>query len=162
MDVNFGKKVPLDEKDKEILKMLVDDPRATVADISRKVGVQRDTVMYRIQRFEKRGLISKYHTILDPQALGLNIFMMVLIKVAPVSTDFIDSFLGKLVEHKNVTHISRLLGKYDYFIQMAAEDIRAFDAALDEVKGFGKGIIVDMEMTSIIDGPKTDDFSGLI
>lgn len=162
MEAEFAIKVPLDEKDREILKILVADPRASVADISRKVGAQRDTVMYRIKRFEKRGLISKYHTILDPQALGLNIFMMVLLKIAPVSTELVNDFLEQLVVHKNVTHISRLIGKYDYFIQMAAEDIKAFDAALDEVKTKGKGIIVDMEMASIIDGPKTDDFSGLI
>jgi DNA-binding Lrp family transcriptional regulator len=155
-------KVNLDEKDRSILQLLLKDPRTPIADIAREVGVQRDTVMYRIRRFEKRGLIAKYHTILEPQALGLNIFMMVLIKVAPVPRADVDAFIKKLVAHKNVTHIGRLVGKYDYFLQMAAEDIAAFDKALDEVKALHDGLIVDVEVSNVIDGIKIDDFSGLI
>ena len=155
-------KVNLDEKDRNILQLLLKDPRTQIADIAREVGVQRDTVMYRIQRFEKRGLIAKYHTILEPQALGLNIFMMVLVKVAPVSRGEVDAFIKKLVAHKNVTHIGRLVGKYDYFLQMAAEDIVAFDRALDEVKALHEGLIADVEISNVIDGIKIDDFSGLI
>ena len=155
-------KVNLDEKDRNILQLLLKDPRTQIADIAREVGVQRDTVMYRIQRFEKRGLIAKYHTILEPSALGLNIFMMVLVKVAPVSRGEVEIFIQKLVAHKNVTHIGRLVGKYDYFLQMAAEDIVAFDKALDEVKALHEGLIVDVEISNVIDGIKIDDFSGLI
>ena len=154
--------VNLDEKDRSILRILLNDPRTQVADIAREVGVQRDTVMYRIRRFEKRGLIAKYHAILDPQALGLNTFMMVLIKVAPVSRAEIESFITKLLAHKNITHIGRLVGKYDYFLQMAAEDISAFDKALDDVKAMHEGLIVGMEISNIIDDIKLDDFSGLI
>lgn len=152
----------LDEKDRAILRILMKDPRAQIADIARDVGIQRDTVMYRIRRFEKRGLIAKYHTILEPETLGFSIFMMVLIKVAPVPRAEIDAFIQKLVLHKNVTHIGRLIGKYDYFLQMAAEDISAFDKALDDVKAIHEGVIVDVELANIIDGIKIDDFSGLI
>lgn len=155
-------RVNLDEKDRKILKILLKDPRTQVADIAREVGVQRDTVMYRIRRFEKRGLIAKYHTIVEPQALGLNIFMMVLIKVAPVSREEVETFIKKLSAHKNVTHIGRLVGKYDYFLQMAAEDIVAFDKAFDEVKAIHEGLVVDVEISNVIDGIKIDDFSGLI
>lgn len=162
METEIGKKVPLDEKDKKILHLLMNDPRISVADIAREVGAQRDTVMYRIRRFEKRGLIVKYHLIVKAQALGLNIFMMVLIKVAPVSRSEIDTFIQKLTAHKNVTHIGRLVGKYDYFLQMAAEDIVAFDTALDEVKALHEGLIVDIDISNVIDGIKIDDFSGLI
>ena len=95
MEAEIIAKVPLDEKDREILKMLVADPRSSVADIAREVGVQRDTVMYRIRRFETRGLISKYHTILEPQALGLSIFMLVLVKTAPVAGDVLEELPQK-------------------------------------------------------------------
>lgn len=155
-------KVNLDEKDRAILRIIVADPRTPIADIARQVGIQRDTVLYRIKRFEKRGLIMKYHTILEPQALGLNIFMMVLIKLAPVDKDALKDFLEKLVAHKNVTHVSRLVGRYDYFLQIAAEDIVSLDTVLDELKSIRQGLIVDMDISSVIDGLKTDDFSGLI
>jgi len=87
---------------------------------------------------------------------------MVLLKTAPVSREVLGKFIEKLVAHKNVTHVARLVGKYDYFLQMAAEDIVAFDAALDEIKGIQEGLITDIEISNIIDGLKVDDFSGLI
>lgn len=61
--------VPIDKKDRHILALLVKDARTTVADIAREVGVQRDTVRYRIERMERKGLIKMYHTILDPTSL---------------------------------------------------------------------------------------------
>lgn len=152
----------LDEKDRAILRLLVRDPQMQVADIAREVGVQRDTVVYRVKRMEKRGLIMKYHTILDPLALGLGVFMMVLVKLNPVSKSELEVFLGKLMAHKNVTHISRLVGKHDYLLQIAAEDILAFDAVLDDIKAIQVGLIADIEISNVIDGLKTDDFSGLI
>lgn len=155
-------KVNLDEKDSAILRLVVRDPRMQIADIAREVGVQRDTVMYRIKRMEKRGLIMKYHTILEPLALGLNVFMMVLLKLNPVSKSELDVFLEKLKGHKNVTQVSRLVGKYDYFLQIASEDIVAFDGVLDDIKGMHVGIIADMDISNVIDGIKTDDFTGLI
>ena len=157
-----GLQVNLDEKDRAILRLVVRDPRMQISDIAREVSVQRDTVHYRIQRMEKRGLIMRYHTILDPQALGFSVFMMVLIKLNPVSKSELDVFLTKLKEHNNVTHISRLVGKCDYFLQIAAKDIMAFDAVLDDLKMIQVGLIADIEISNVIDGIKTDDFSGLI
>jgi len=155
-------KVNLDEKDRAILRLIVRDPRMQVADIAREVGVQRDTVVYRVKRMEKRGLITKYHTILEPLALGLNVFMMVLVKLNPATKSELEAFLAKLQAHKNVTHVSRLVGKYDYLLQIAAEDIVAFDSVLDDVKAVQVGLINDIEIANVIDGLKTDDFSGLI
>lgn len=157
-----GTQVNLDEKDRAILRLIVRDPRMQVADIAREVGVQRDTVVYRVKRMEKRGLITKYHTILDPLSLGLGVFMMVLVKLNPVSKSELEVFLDKLKGHKNVTQVSRLVGKYDYFLQIAAEDIVVFDAVLDDIKAMHMGIIADMDISNVIDGIKTDDFTGLI
>lgn len=155
-------RVNLDETDAKVLRQIIDDPRASIADIARNIGVQRDTVKYRIERFEKRGLVMKYHTILDPAALGCEVFMLVLIKTAPISRGVLQNFVERLQVHKNVTHIARLVGKYDYMLQMAAPDIVAFDAALDEIKSFETGIITEIELANLIDGIKIDDFGGLI
>lgn len=156
------KTAPLDARDKQILKLLAQDPRTSIADIAREIEAQRDTVAYRIGRLERKGVISKYHTILDPQALGLSVFMLALIKMNPVGGAAVTAFVEKLVAHPNVTHVSRLLGRYDYFVQVAAEDVVAFDQVLDEIKAMQPGVIADIEIANIIDGLKTDDFGGLL
>ena len=152
----------LDEKDRKVLRVLMRDPRIPIADIARETGLQRDTVLYRIRRFERKGIISKYHTILEPSALGLGMFMLVLIKMGPVAGEEVDPFVEDLKAHKNITHVARLIGKYDYFLQVAAEDIVAFDKVLTDIKNISPGVIADIEVSNIIDGLKTDDFSGLV
>ena len=53
----YGEKVKLDQKDKKILSLLDHDARLTVAEISRKTGIQRDSVLYRINRMKKMRVI---------------------------------------------------------------------------------------------------------
>lgn len=156
------RKVPLDDKDRAILRVLLRDPRTAIAEIARETGVQRDTVLHRVEKMEKRGLISKYHTILEPHALGLPMFVLVLLRTLPVAGEVMDTFVQNLVQCPQVTHVAKLVGHYDYFIQIAAEDVVALDAVLAEVKRMGTQVIRDVEIANIIDGLKTDDFSGFV
>lgn len=154
--------VNLDEKDRKILRLLIEEPRISVADIARRVGAQRDTVIYRMKRFEKKGLILKYHIVIDSAALGLDMFMMVLVKTAPVNQAALNELIEGLMQHKNVTHVARLVGKYDFMLYMAARDIVAFDKALTEVKSLKSGVITEVEVIAVSEAYKIDDFSALI
>lgn len=155
-------KVNLDEKDRKILNLLIDEPRMSVADISRKAGVQRDTVINRMKRFEDKGLILKYHVVIDSVALGLDIFMLVLVKTAPVGQVALDELIEGLLQHKNVTHVAKLVGRYDLMLYMAASDMTAFDEALTEVKSIKEGVITEIEPIGVSDAYKIDDFSALV
>lgn len=154
--------VNLDEKDRKILHLLIEEPRISVADIARKVGAQRDTVIYRMKRFEKKGLILKYHIVIDSAALGLDIFMLVLVKTAPVSQPVLDEFVDALMKQKHVTHVAKLVGKYDFMLYMAAPDMAAFDKALTEVKSIQEGVVTEIEPIGVSEAYKIDDFSALI
>lgn len=154
--------VNLDEKDRKILRLLIDEPRISVADIARRVGAQRDTVVYRMRRFEKKGLILKYHVVVDSAALGLDIFMLVLVKTAPVRQEKVDELVAGLMAHKNITHVAKLVGKYDFMLYMAAPDMVAFDSALSDLKSLGEGTITDIEPIGLSEAYKIDDFSALI
>src|SRR5262245_54825742 len=116
-------KVNLDEKDRGILRLLLKNPRLSTAEMARTLGVQRDTVRYRIERLEREGLIMKYHVILDPHALGYEIFVTLLIKAYPAPAEQTKSLLAKLAQHENITHVSRLVGAFDYSAQVVAKDI---------------------------------------
>lgn len=88
--------------------------------------------------------------------------MHVLIKTAPLPQESLANLIKGLVQNRYVTHISRLVGKYDYMLVMAAPSLKVFDMALDDIKAIVPGVITDIELSNIMDGPKTGDFSGLI
>jgi len=67
----------LDGKDKKILKALDQNARLSIANISRKTGIQRDSVLYRINKMKKEGVIKFFHTALDPVILGYPVYSFV-------------------------------------------------------------------------------------
>ncbi|RJS89772.1 Lrp/AsnC family transcriptional regulator [Candidatus Bathyarchaeota archaeon] len=62
--------VNLDEKDIQILRLLQEDCKRPVREISRRIGSPITTVYARIKRLEEHGVIKAYKAILDAEKLG--------------------------------------------------------------------------------------------
>jgi len=60
----------LDEKDIQILRLLQEDCKRPVREISRRIGSPITTVYARIKRLEEQGVIKAYKAILDAEKLG--------------------------------------------------------------------------------------------
>ncbi|WP_279526923.1 winged helix-turn-helix transcriptional regulator [Microbacterium sp. BK668] len=59
-----------DPVDSSIIREVSRDARATLADISRAVGLSVSAVQARLRRLEARGVIAGYRAVLDPEAVG--------------------------------------------------------------------------------------------
>ena len=57
----------IDEKDNEIINLLLRDARISYSDIGEKVGLSRTAVKNRIAVLEKNGIIGGYRAIINPQ-----------------------------------------------------------------------------------------------
>lgn len=57
----------LDEKDKQILDILITDGRMSYSDIGEKIGLSRTAVKNRITEMENTGIIKGYRAVIDPQ-----------------------------------------------------------------------------------------------
>ena len=56
----------LDELDNKILSVIKDDARLSYKDIGDKVGISRVSVKARMDAMQKKGIIKKYQTVIDP------------------------------------------------------------------------------------------------
>src|SRR5690349_9527942 len=54
-----------------LLEELRREPRLTMAELGRRVGLSSPAVTERVRRLEEAGVITGYHLDLDPTALGL-------------------------------------------------------------------------------------------
>src|SRR3989344_5904081 len=97
----------LDQKDKKILKVLDKNARISIADISRKTGIQRDSVLYRINKMEKQEAIKFFHTVLDPTLLGYPIYTFVNFVLYNLTEENEKSFLSFLKNHSNVVYVAK-------------------------------------------------------
>lgn len=63
----------LDEVNIQLLRELQRDPRVTMAELGRRVGMSSPAVTERVRRMEEMGIISGYAVIINPLPLGLPI-----------------------------------------------------------------------------------------
>lgn len=70
----------LDEIDREILRLLVEDARRSYADIGGQVGLSAPSVHSRVRKLEERGVIRGYSARIDPALLGFAIGAFVSVK----------------------------------------------------------------------------------
>jgi len=105
----------IDAWDKKILTNLYKNSRATLSELSKKVGLPKENIHYRIKRFEKENIIN-YIPYVNLSKLGYNYFL-VRIKLDPLSKDY-SKFIKDLTKDKKTIWLSedKLFRAKDYNI----------------------------------------------
>ncbi|HEX6543495.1 MAG TPA: Lrp/AsnC family transcriptional regulator [Ktedonobacterales bacterium] len=70
----------LDEVNVRLLRELERDPRATMAELGRRIGMSSPAVAERVRRMEERGIIKGYAVLINPVPLGLPIAVYIRIR----------------------------------------------------------------------------------
>ena len=94
----------LNETDVKILQSLLEDARFSSRQIAKKVGVSVGTVLARIKKMERDGIIKSYSALLDHEKLGYELTVVTEITVSK----------GRLVEtEKEIAKIPNVCSVYD-------------------------------------------------
>ncbi|MDH5448469.1 MAG: Lrp/AsnC family transcriptional regulator [Candidatus Bathyarchaeota archaeon] len=103
----------MDETDVRILELLLADARLSSRQIARRLGVSVGTVLGRIKRMERGGVIKGYSAILDHEKLGYELTVVTEVVVAK----------GKLLEMEreiakwpNICCVYDVTGQTDAFV----------------------------------------------
>ena len=62
--------VQLDVKDRKILYELDKDARQPLSKIAKKIGLSRESILYRLKKFFKQGIIRNYLSVINMAKLG--------------------------------------------------------------------------------------------
>ena len=73
--------VSLDETDRRILDLLSADCRASFRTIARKAGISPSTLILRIRRLEREGVVTGYRAVVDLARLGYDFFALIEITI---------------------------------------------------------------------------------
>jgi DNA-binding Lrp family transcriptional regulator len=166
MDKEFflesGKKEKLDRKDKAILELMQKNARASVSTISRKTGIPRDSVNYRIKRMEKLKVIRFHHTLINPAKIGYPLYTGVQLKLYNFDDETEKDFVKYLMANPNVVYVSKTSGKWDFMIAICSRDFKQFDDIMRSIRVKFSNIIKDYETSSVIQEYKYDFMYDLI
>lgn len=122
--------VNLDEKDHEILGMLMEDAKVSAKDISAKINSPLTTVYSRIKRLEDTGVIKGYKPILDASRLGrpTTAFIFASFTYRPPGLDKdLDQreVAKKVARFPDVQEIDIITGDWDFLIKVKEKDVAA-------------------------------------
>jgi Lrp/AsnC family transcriptional regulator for asnA, asnC and gidA len=121
----------IDKTDRLIINMLVEDGRASSAEIARQLGdVTERTVRYRIDRMLREGFI-QICAVPNPKLLGFNVTADVFIEV---ESDQIFEVARALAELECISYVACSIGEMDVSAQIVA-------GSTDEVYSFVTEVI---------------------
>lgn len=72
----------IDALDARLIRAMCETPRAGVMELARQLGVARGTVQARLDKLQKRGVISGFDPDLDLQAMGYEVLAFVTLEIA--------------------------------------------------------------------------------
>lgn len=100
----------LEETDKKILNILIDNSKLSLRKIAKKANVSVATVMHHIKKLEKEQIIKNYTTYLDYEKIGYDIIAMIEIRVSKGKLFEVER---KIATHPNVFAVYDITGPFD-------------------------------------------------
>ena len=139
---------PIDLLDQKIIAELDLNCRSSASQLAKKVHAHRNVVVYRIQRLEQEGVITRYLCSLNLGLLGYKTYKLYL-TVNPNPTIEKD-FIKKIIAIPNVIHALRLEGAFDFSLALAVEKISELDLIIANIKNEFHDFVKDYEWSTVI------------
>ena len=121
----------MDDIDRQLLSLLRDNARTSVATLARKLRVARGTVQNRLARLESDGTIVGYTVRLRPQQDSQQIRALTTVAVEGNRTDEV---IRSLRGDPAVFALHTTNGRWDIVVELRADSLEAFDRVLGRIR----------------------------
>jgi Lrp/AsnC family transcriptional regulator, leucine-responsive regulatory protein len=128
---------PFDGVNRRLLEQVVANPRTSLADLARKVGMSRPSVAERLQRLEEAGVVLGYRVELDPAALGLPITAYVRVRPGLRQHSNVAELARKT---KEVVECHRITGEDCFLMKVHVASVQHLETVLDRFLAYGQTV----------------------
>lgn len=125
--------VEIDNVDKKILNLLIDNARLSYRQIAKQIGVSAATVMNRVKRLEKTGIITKYTIGVKYSLIGYDMQVIMDVRIAK---GMIYEVENKIAKHPNVFAVYDNTGRFDATIIAKFKNRRSADTFIKKVQTY--------------------------
>lgn len=134
----------LDDVDREILRLLLEDARRPYSDIAEQVDLSAPAVSDRVDRLEEIGVIEGFSVRIDDEAVSEGIGALVTLSVSTDAADAVEECRAALVASDRVDHVFVAADGTIQFTTTVEGEIRPFLA-----ETVGLGAVEDVEVTML-------------
>ena len=120
----------IDDLDKQILNMLINDAREPFTEIAKKLNVSGGTVHFRVKKLEDAGIINSSNLNIDPTKLGYDIvaYLGIYMKNSHLDKDGIE----RLKQVKEIVELQITTGKYTLLAKIICKDTQNLYSVLGD------------------------------
>lgn len=133
------KMVRIDDIDKQILDVLIENTRTPFTDIAKRLNISAGTVHVRVKKMEENGIIQGSSLTVDYQKLGYTFIAYIGVFLEKTSqTQFVISRI-KEIPYVTVAHVTT--GKFNIFCKIRAQDTthaKKIIFMLDDIDGVSR------------------------
>jgi Lrp/AsnC family leucine-responsive transcriptional regulator len=126
--------VALDEVNVRILNELCQEPRLTMTELGRRIGMSSPAVTERVRRLEAAGIIRGYRLELNPAALGLPLTAYIRMRPDPGQLHRVAELARSIPE---VVECHRITGEDCFILKAHFPAIDQLDRLLDQFLVYG-------------------------
>jgi Lrp/AsnC family transcriptional regulator, leucine-responsive regulatory protein len=113
----------LDKIDLSILKLLQQNARITVKELSEKVHLSTSPVHERVRRMEQTGVIKQYVTLVNAAKVGKGLMVICYVSLRQHSKNAGDKFIKSILEMNEVLECLTISGEFDFMLKVVAENM---------------------------------------
>lgn len=118
--------VTLDSKDMAILKLLQENARITVKEISEKIHLSTTPVHERIKRMEASGVVKQYATLVDHSKVKKGLMVICYVSLKEHSKNAGNKFIKTIHELHEVIECYNISGEFDFMLKVVSENMDAY------------------------------------
>ena len=144
----------LDDVNRRLLELLAENPRQSMSELARRVGMSPPAVRERVARLEDAGVIRGYRLEVDPAAIGLPVAAWVRIRPGPGQLPKVAELAARIPQ---VSECHRISGEDCFLLKVHVASIPALEEVLDRLLVHGQTTSSFIVSTPVPPRPPTPD-----
>ena len=122
----------LDDIDRILMRQLVADGRATLAELAASAGLSVSAVQSRVRRLESRGVVTGYSARINPEAVGK--MLSAFVAITPLDPSQPDDAPARLEHIPAIVSCHSVAGEESYILLVRVESARALEDLLQRIR----------------------------
>ena len=122
----------MDDIDVKILRLLQQNARKTISDLSAEIGMSMPAISERLKKLENAGVIEKYCAILNPRKLNKELIALMFVGLE--SPRYSDSFTEFVKGEPDIQECLYITGDFDFSLKVITHNTQTLETILNKIK----------------------------
>jgi Lrp/AsnC family transcriptional regulator, leucine-responsive regulatory protein len=130
--VRMADQKQLDDKDRQLLRLLQENSRISSAELARQVNLSGPGLQKRLKKLEENGFIDGYVTLVNREALGFDLLCFTQVTLAHHQPECVGQFCDRVQQLPEVLECHHLTGEFDYLLKLVVTNHQHLEKLLTE------------------------------